>query len=109
MGATDGWQDFARNGAMTWEYSSAGPGNVALLGELPRSAVLALAFGSSVESAATLALTALFEFFDRTRDRHVAGWTQWYAKSRVPAEYLRDLPANCVEQFQVSAMVVRAH
>ena len=94
---------------MTWEYSSAGPGNVALLGELPRSAVLALGFGSSVESAATLALTALFEPFDRTRDRHVAGWTQWYARSRVPAEYLRDLPASCVEQFQISAMVLRAH
>ncbi len=36
VGASDGWQDFARNGAMTWEYSSAGPGNVALLAELPR-------------------------------------------------------------------------
>ncbi len=57
VGASDGWQDFARNGAMTWEYSSAGPGNVALLGELPRCSLLALAFGSSPESAATLALT----------------------------------------------------
>jgi len=109
VGMSDGWQDFARNGAMTWEYSSAGPGNVALLGELPRSAVLALAFGSSVESAATLALTALFEPFDHTRDRHAAGWTQWYEKSRVPAEYLRDLPANCVAQFHVSSMVLRSH
>ena len=36
-GASDGWQDFARNGAMTWEYTSAGPGNVALIAELPRS------------------------------------------------------------------------
>lgn len=109
VGVSDGWQDFARNGAMTWEYAFAGPGNVALLGELPRSSVLALAFGSSVESAATLALTALFEPFDRTRDRHVAGWTQWYARSRVPAEYLRDLPASCVEQFHISAMVLRVH
>ena len=109
VGSSDGWQDFARNGAMTWEYSSAGPGNVALMGELPRSAVLALGFGSSVESAATLALTALFEPFDHTRDRHAAGWAQWYAKSQVPADYLRGLPASCVEQFQVSAMVLRAH
>jgi len=67
VGASDGWQDFARNGAMTWEYASAGPGNVALLGELPRSSVLSLAFGSSVESAATLALSALFEPFESTR------------------------------------------
>lgn len=108
-GASDGWQDFARNGAMTWEYSSAGPGNVAFLAELPRSSVLALAFGSSPESAATLALTALFEPFERTRDRHVAGWTQWFAKSRVPVQYLNALPANCIEQFQISTMVLRAH
>jgi glucoamylase len=109
VGVSDGWQDFARNGAMTWEYASAGPGNVALLGELPRSATLALAFGSSVESASTLALSVLFEPFDRTRDRHVADWTRWYAKSQVPAEYLRGLPATCVEQFQISAMVLRTH
>ncbi len=50
--ASDGWQDFARNGALTWEYEMAGPGNVALIGELPRQAVLALGFGSSAEAAA---------------------------------------------------------
>ena len=109
VGASDGWQDFARNGAMTWEYASAGPGNVALLGELPRSAVLALAFGSSVESAATLALTALLEPFDRTRDRHMARWREWYAGSKVPEAYWNTLPAICVEQFRISAMVLRSH
>ncbi len=109
VGASDGWQDFARNGAMTWEYSSAGPGNVALMAELPRSSVLALAFGSSAEAAAALALTALFEPFERTRDRHIAVWTQWYSRSHVPAEYLRNLPAICAEQFRISAMVLRAH
>jgi glucoamylase len=109
VGESDGWQDFARNGAMTWEYASAGPGNVALLGELPRSSVLGLAFGSSVESAATLALSALFEPFDSIRDRHVASWTNWHARSQVPAQYLRGLPTRCVEQFRVSAMVLRAH
>jgi glucoamylase len=42
VGASDGWQDFARNGRMAWEYPAAGPGNVALLAELPRFSVLAL-------------------------------------------------------------------
>jgi glucoamylase len=109
VGASDGWQDFARNGAMTWEYGSAGPGNVALMGELPRTSLLALAFGSSPESAATLALTALFEPFERTRDRHIAKWAEWYSKCREPLQYLGGLPAICVEQFHVSAMVLRAH
>src|SRR5918912_3094930 len=49
VGASDGWQDFARNGAMTWTYGQAGPGNVALTGELPRQAVLALSFAGSKE------------------------------------------------------------
>ena len=109
VGMSDGWQDFARNGAMTWEYSSAGPGNVALLAQLPRASVLALAFGSSTESAATLALTALFEPFDETRDRHLASWDQWYSSARVPAEYTATLPAPCVKLFHISAMVLRAH
>jgi len=109
VGASDGWQDFARNGAMSWEYSFAGPGNVALMGELPRTALLALAFGSSPESAATLALTALFEPFERTRDRHIAQWTEWYARSRAPPECLGGLSAICVEQFHISKMVLRAH
>jgi glucoamylase len=109
VGVNDGWQDFDRHGAMRWEYASAGPGNVALLGELPRSLVLALAFGSSTESAATLALTALLEPFDRTRDRQVAHWTEWYSKSRVPLEYVSTLPALCAQQFHISTMVLRTH
>jgi glucoamylase len=32
VGASDGWQDFSRNGGMTWEYGEAIDGNVALLG-----------------------------------------------------------------------------
>src|SRR5271169_3939198 len=109
VGASDGWQDFARNGAMTWEYSSAGPGNVALMGELPRASLLALAFGSSPESAATLALTALFEPFERTCDRHIARWTEWYSRCGAPPECLAVLPAVCAEQFRISTMVLRAH
>jgi glucoamylase len=109
VGASDGWQDFAHNGAMTWEYSSAGPGNVALMGELPRASLLALAFGSSPESAATLALTALFEPFERTRDRHIARWTEWYSRSGAPPDCVSALPAICAEQFHISAMVLRAH
>ena len=95
---------------MTWEYGSAGPGNVALIGELPRCAVLALAFGSSSESAATLALSALFEPFDVVRDRHVAHWRDWYSRCRAPLEYRRD-PAQdrAQDQFRTSAMVLRTH
>ena len=109
VGRSDGWQDFARHGAMSSEYSSAGPGNVALLGELPRSSVLALAFGSSTESAATLALTALYEPFERVRAHHLANWTEWYSRSGIPVSFTRTLSAECAEQFHISTMVLRAH
>ena len=46
VGTSDGWQDFAAHGAMTWSYDMAGPGHVALIGELgPSETVLALGFG----------------------------------------------------------------
>jgi len=35
VGASDGWQDFARNGALSWRFDTAAPANVALIGELP--------------------------------------------------------------------------
>ena len=78
VGTSDGWQDFAHNDAMTWEYANAGPGNIALTGELPRKAVLALGFGSSTESAATLALSALFEPFEAVWQRQIDDWSGWH-------------------------------
>jgi glucoamylase len=109
VGISDGWQDFARNSAMSWEYGAAGPGNVALMGELPRSAVLALGFGRSAESAATVALSALFEPFDHTWDRLRASWTQWQSRARGSTQFVNELPAICAKQFHISTMVLRTH
>ncbi|MCO6417402.1 glycoside hydrolase family 15 protein [Siccirubricoccus sp. KC 17139] len=106
VGASDGWQDFAANGAMAWTYDQAGPGNIALLGELgSRTAVLALGFGSDKEAAATLAISALIQPFDAVWHRHVRGWEAWHAESL-------DL-GRCHGEFRdavlVSAMVLRTH
>ena len=49
---------------MTWRFDVAGPGAVALMGELPTRAVLSLGFGTSKEAAATLAASSLMEDFD---------------------------------------------
>src|SRR5690606_1912743 len=32
VGFSDGWQDFSKNGAMSWTYQQAADGNVALMG-----------------------------------------------------------------------------
>ncbi|HKD54718.1 MAG TPA: glycoside hydrolase family 15 protein [Steroidobacteraceae bacterium] len=108
VGTSDGWQDFARNGRLTWEYDSAGPGNVALTGELPRQAVLALGFGSSASAAATLALTALTEPFERSWERQVTAWSSWHGDCAQEA-LCAGLPPECVEQVRLSTMVLRVH
>ncbi len=106
VGTSDGWQDFAANGAMRWEYDAAGPGNVALLGELRGpSAVLALGFAPGPEAAATLALSALLQPFDAAWHRHVEAWEAWQAGTVDPDA--------CQDEFReaahVSAMVLRVH
>jgi glucoamylase len=107
VGASDGWQDFDRHAAMRWEHRRAGPGNVALIGELPRRCVLALGLASSREAAAALAIAALAQPFERPWQRQVAQWTRWHAElhTRLPAAP----SARVREQVAVSAMVLRAH
>jgi len=109
VGSSDGWQDFARNGALTWSYDSAGPGNVALIGALPRQAVLALAFASSAESADTLARTALTEPFAISWERQLTAWTRWHALCAPEESLVADLPAECAAQLHISTMVLRVH
>ena len=79
VGESDGWQDFHRNGALTWRYAKAGPGNVALIGALPRRAVLGLGFGSSAQAAATLAISSLMQPFASPLGRQIADWGEWHS------------------------------
>ncbi|WP_210202484.1 glycoside hydrolase family 15 protein [Alsobacter soli] len=106
VGASDGWQDFAQNGRMTWACERAGPGNVALLGEVKtRSAVLALGFGREEEAAATLAISALLRPFDIVWRRHVREWERWQADSVDPER----CPDEFGEAIRVAAMILRTH
>src|SRR5712691_4517429 len=109
VGTSDGWQDFARNGAMSWQYREAGPGNVALTGELPRRAVLALAFGSSAEAAATLATSSLIQPFDNILQQQIADWERWQAQCAERSAPTLDLPETIRNQVVVSSIVLRAH
>ncbi len=105
VGTSDGWQDFAANGALTWQFDIAGPGNVSLIGELPRRATLALGFGTSRESAATLAFSALSEPFQHAWQEHVSAWRAWQGQLQCPG----DLPAQIRDQIATSAMVLKVH
>jgi glucoamylase len=109
VGSSDGWQDFAHNGSMTWQYRMAGPGNIALTGELPRRAVLALGFGSSAEAAATLAVSSLIQPFDNVLQQQIADWEAWQAHCAERNAPSLDVPDTIREQVVVSSIVLRAH
>lgn len=105
VGASDGWQDFARNGAMTWEFDRAADGNVALMGELPPGdGVLALGFAPTPEGAATLAGSALAEGYAPIRERFVAGWEAWRDSLKLPRG-----KAELRHQALLSAAVLKVH
>lgn len=79
VGASDLWQDFHQHGAMTWHYAEAGPGEVALAAQLSQTlGTLAIGFGSSKETAATLAFSALTEGFSALWTHHCALWRTWH-------------------------------
>ncbi|HTV88909.1 MAG TPA: glycoside hydrolase family 15 protein [Stellaceae bacterium] len=109
VGSSDGWQDFAHHGRMTWQYAEAGPGNVALIGELPHRTVLALGFGGNSDSAATLAITSLLQPFDQIMQHQIADWEEWLAHAGDRAAPSLDLPDAIRRQAAISAVVLRAH
>jgi glucoamylase len=108
VGETDGWQDFARHGSMTWTWNEAGPGNVALMAALPRQASLALGLSTSAQAAATLALSSLAEPFAGVWEQQRVAWTDWHAgrAARCPAF---DLPEALAAQVRHSAQVLKTH
>lgn len=105
VGASDGWQDFHRNGAMTWTFARAEQGNVALTGELAGGkGVLALGLAATARGALTLAASSLAEGFDAIRDRFLARWQSWTHGLRIPA------PDSSLEaEGRISAMVLKVH
>jgi len=78
VGTSDGWRDLMENFKMEWEYERADDGNLALLGEIDLSQglefTLAVAFGTSAQSAATTFLQALVTPFERLRKKYITQW-----------------------------------
>ncbi|MDE2573622.1 MAG: glycosyl hydrolase, partial [bacterium] len=110
VGVSDGWQDFARNDRMTWTYQSAGPGNVALMGELPREVNLALAFGGSAHDAVIHGAASLSGRFEESWQTQIHDWMRWHedAVRRAVANVLL-LPEDVRNEAAVSAMVLKGH
>jgi glucoamylase len=105
VGVSDGWQDFSHNRAMTWTYSDALGGNVALLGELASNqGTLALAFSGTITGARTKARSALSEGYAAIRQRFIADWRAWGKSLDIP-----DAPAEVRREAYLSAAVLKVH
>ena len=105
VGASDGWQDFAANGKMTYAFDRAGPGNVALTGEAGAAhGVLALGFAETPEGARTLAASSISEGYGTIRERFCEGWLEWSRRLELPQS-----TAELAREGSVSATVLRVH
>lgn len=82
VGSSDGWQDLKAHKQMTWEYTRADNGNVALTAEIDlvksqEEFLLALGFGNDPDEAAQNAIASLGDGFDKARHDYIAGWQEW--------------------------------
>ncbi len=107
VGDTDGWTDFSRNQSMTLTYSQAGPGVVALTGELAAgSGLLAVGFGDSQAAARAAAQASLDTGYDATAAAFTQGWQAWTAGLTLPAPAA---PPELAGALRESAVVLRTH
>lgn len=108
VGNSDAWQDFSDHGRLRWDYAEAGPGNIALAGELPQQARLALSLSTSKEAASTLAMAALAQPFDSLMAQQTEAWEAWH-ETREGHTPQPDLPDDLASQYRTSAMVLKCH
>jgi glucoamylase len=110
VGRSDGWQDLSAHRQMTWNYSRAENGNVALTAEIDLAQsngtfLLALGFGDNPMDAARNAKASIQDGFDKAKKSYTSGWNAWQ-KTLTPLKKTRaskrDLSTN-------SAAVIRVH
>ena len=110
VGISDGWQDVNANKKMTWEYSTASNGNIALTAELDLTAndgecVMALAFGRTPDEAGQHARNALLKDFDRVQQAFVDGWKEVQSQTMD----LGKMYETGFDLYRVSNTVLRTH
>ena len=108
-GTSDGWQDLSQHYQMTWEYTRAENGNIALTGEIDLAAcggefVLALGFGGMWSEAGQQARSSLLEAYEDLRDHYVWHWKQWQ-----DTLLKLDEPARERDLYRPSVSVLRSH
>ena len=108
VGYSDGWTDLNSHLAMTWTYDAAGPGVVALMGELRQfTGTLALGFGTDSGAAQATASAALAAGVDSARTKLTQQWQQRAATLAFPSQ-ADGLAADVVAAVRHSSTVLRS-
>jgi glucoamylase len=110
VGTSDGWQDLLNHRQMTWTYTRAENGNVALTGEVDLrfdkgKFVLALGFGRNSAEAGHRALASLLDGFETARAEYVREWEAW--QNTLSSVDLKGKGER--KLYRVSAAVLRTH
>ena len=82
VGISDGWQDLKKHGQLTWEYTKAENGNVAIIGEIDLvktngNLLLSLGFGRTASEAGNQALISLNQDFNKVFSAYSQQWKKW--------------------------------
>ena len=108
LGTSDGFVELKKNFALKNLYPRAQDGNVVQVGELPPAATrdvnftIALGFGSEGETAIETARKSLQKGFEHAYTEYAKGWRDWI-------ETLKPVDGKYHDQYQISAMVMKAH
>ncbi len=110
VGASDGWQDLMRHKQMTWTYTRAENGNVALTGEIDLQTsggnfVLALGFGLNPAEAGHRALASLMDDFEMVQANYQQAWQAWQQSLL----NLDDKQSGQRNMYRISTAVLRTH
>ena len=109
VGFSDGWQDLSQHYQLTWDYTRAENGNIALTGEIDLAAcggefVLAIGFGGIWSEAGQQARASLLEPFDNLCEHYIRHWKHWQ-QGLLPL----DNPPRERDLYRASTSVLRAH
>ena len=112
VGTSDGWQDLNQHRQMTWTYTRAENGNVALTGEVDLrqsrgSFIFALGFGDNHFEAGQRALASLLDGFESARSTYIHEWENWL-QTLLPLNATR-YAQGTLDLFKMSAAVMRIH
>lgn len=108
FGVSDLWQDFSRNGRMTWTFTDAGPGFVVLAGECGQEGLLALGFAESEAGAQQVTADSLGTGLNAVRDAVQRSWRTWATTTQLPGPAAGDPPGLAAAVAQ-SLAVLRVH